>query len=703
MIEEPNRATWPAVVATDLAGRVAYWNAAAEQLLGWLAADAVGQLVRDLDLVAEEPSGLARILEQVRGGDAWQGRLALRNRDGRTLEVATVALPIVDGRGELAGIVAMSVAGSAGAEARAQIAADRLARLQRISAALSRSQSTDGVSDVILAELVAEVGVSRRALWLLDGQGGLRLVRAVGSDLAALFSHLALDTDLPAAVAVRTGTAVFVESAEQGRRLFPATGDHNRGSYATLPLLVGGEAIGALGLGYDAEYRFDPDERQFLRAIADQAAQAIDRVRLLERETRAAGRLAFLAHASVVLASSLDLEETLARIVRLVVPSVADLATVHLYDDGRVLRRAALAHRDPAVEANLNGQVDGLGDESSRMQEVADDMRRGVLLLPRPVDLLPGAVEIGSTVAVPLIARGATLGILSLMRTGDSPPFEATDADFAEEVGRRAAIAIDNARLRASRVSVLRALQRSLLPPRLPVVPHLDLAAAYHPVAEGMDVGGDFYDVFALTGDDWVVTIGDVCGTGPEAAARTAQVRHTVRALARAGLRGSEVVGGVNAALLADGSVDGLGERFCTLLYGEAHVGPAGVDLDLVCAGHPKPIVVRGGGQVVPVACGGGLVGVFDEVAAEGVRVRLDPGDAIVFITDGIVEARAAAPAESGFRALFDDERLHAALREAAGADAAAQVAAVEKAVLTFSGGTLADDAAVLVVRSSPG
>ncbi len=725
MIEEPPRSAWPVVVVTDLTGRITYWNNAADELLGWSADDAVGRSVIELCLPGVDRRVLGNIIERVRRGEPWQGRLALRDREGRSFDLPTVELPIVDRRGELVGVVGMSVHDrqhSAGiaveqAQERAERAADRLDRLQRISATLSRSLSVDGVCDAVLAELVSEVGVTRRALWLLDGMDSLALVRAIGTDRAAGFARLALDDDLPASVAVRTAAPVFIESVEEGQRLFPAIGTQIDGSYAALPLLVDGKPIGIVALGFDHTYRFDVDERRFLMAIADQTAQAFDRARLLERETRAAGRLAFLAHASVVLAGSLDQEETLSRVVRLMVPFTADLATIHLYNSRGELERAALAHRDPAVEANILRYVDKRDYEPRSALLAASATGGEPLLLPDAAAVVASRValddehgrildslHIRSALVVPLAARGTTLGMLSLLRVGDSSAFDADDKAFVEEVGRRAAIAIDNARLHNSRVSVLRTLQQSLLPPQLPSVRHLDLAAAYHPAAEGVDVGGDFYDVFALpNGDDvWAVTMGDVCGTGARAAAQTGLVRHTVRAVARAGLRGHEVINAVNAALLADSNAEEDAERFCTLVYGEAKVSDDGIDIALACAGHPPPVVVRAGGQVTQLSCRGSLVGVFDQIDAAVVEVRLAPGDAIVFITDGIVEARSASTGEGGKRGFFDDERLLAALEEAAGGDAAAQVAAAEKAVLTYSGGTLADDAAILVLRSTP-
>src|SRR5579871_467592 len=198
MIEEPPRSAWPVVVVTDLTGRITYWNSAAEDLLGWPATDAIGRSILDLCLPRDDGKVLGDIVARVRSGNPWQGHLSLRDRWGRSFELPTLELPITDGRGGLVGVVGMSVTDQEPipgrdverAQARADLAADRLGRLQRISATLSRSLSVDGVCDAVLAELVSEVGVTRRALWLLEGDDSLALVRAVGTEKAAAFARL---------------------------------------------------------------------------------------------------------------------------------------------------------------------------------------------------------------------------------------------------------------------------------------------------------------------------------------------------------------------------------------------------------------------------------------------------------------------------------------------------------------------------------
>lgn len=156
--------------------------------------------------------------------------------------------------------------------------------------------------------------------------------------------------------------------------------------------------------------------------------------------------------------------------------------------------------------------------------------------------------------------------------------------ELAEDLSRRAALALDNARLYSERTAISQALQRSLLPPSQPVVPNVEIEVIYRAAGEGNEVGGDFYDVFPIRDGVYGFAIGDVCGTGPEAAAVTGLARHALRLLAREGFGGPAVLERLNAAILDEGSRS----RFLTLLYGELHPQEDGSALlKVVCAGHP--------------------------------------------------------------------------------------------------------------------
>jgi serine phosphatase RsbU (regulator of sigma subunit) len=392
------------------------------------------------------------------------------------------------------------------------------------------------------------------------------------------------------------------------------------------------------------------------------------------------------------------------------VPRVADMATVHLYDEHGALHRVALAHRDPESEAAMLAYTAGQGSEIHNLPlDTATlggrTIRSGAPAVIERVAMdndharLLETLHITSSITAPLIGRGETLGVLNFMRVAESPPYRTDDQTLAEELARRAAVAIDNARLHANRTEVARLLQASLLPPRLPEVPHVDLAAAYHPAGQGVEAGGDFYDLFPLPGGRWALMIGDVCGTGPAAAALTAQVRHTARAIAGTGADASAVVATVNDTLAA--SIDE--EKFCTMVMAVVtSVGADGVELDLVCAGHPCPLVLRAGGKIDDISAAGGLVGVFAGARHSSSRVRLEPGDTLVLYTDGVTEARSASPGPDGTRGFFETEHLAALVSALAGQPSSVMVSAIEDNLMAFAGGRLVDDVAILALRASP-
>lgn len=321
--------------------------------------------------------------------------------------------------------------------------------------------------------------------------------------------------------------------------------------------------------------------------------------------------------------------------------------------------------------------------------------------------LLDGTVAAGlrSLLAVPVVdGDGMVTGGLFF---GHPRPgaFSADDARLLEGIAGYAAIALQNGRLYeqarrelqrgrrrlAERDHLARTLQQSLLPPTMPDIPGLELASAYLASGRGNEVGGDFYDVFPLDRAEWAVVIGDVCGKGPEAAAITAAARHTIRAVARDHRQPAAVLRRVNEAL-----VDyPLGERFCTVAFARLVRIVKGVRLSICCAGHLPPMVRRHDGSVEEVGSPGSLLGVFPEVRLWEQTVQLAAGDAIVFFTDGVTEAR------HGGR-LFGTDGVRRVLHGTAGLDAPGVVGAVTAAVRTHSHGELRDDVAAVVVQVEP-
>jgi sigma-B regulation protein RsbU (phosphoserine phosphatase) len=177
-----------------------------------------------------------------------------------------------------------------------------------------------------------------------------------------------------------------------------------------------------------------------------------------------------------------------------------------------------------------------------------------------------------------------------------------------------------------------RTLQRSLSPPTLPDVPGLQIAVHYRPVSHA-EVGGDFYDLFALDTDRWGFFLGDVCGKGPEAASLTSLARYTLRAAAMHNDNPADVMRDLNSALLMQSAED-----MCTAVYGEIDTSQGDLTINLAVAGHPPPLVLRADRTVEPVQTRGTMLGAFKDVAFTGCEVELRPGDAIVLYSDGLLD-----------------------------------------------------------------
>jgi phosphoserine phosphatase RsbU/P len=244
--------------------------------------------------------------------------------------------------------------------------------------------------------------------------------------------------------------------------------------------------------------------------------------------------------------------------------------------------------------------------------------------------------------------------------------------------------------LRASRAGLAQlaeTLQQSLLPPHLPAIPGVEIAAHYEAARYGSDVGGDFYDVFESTRNDWSIVIGDVCGKGPEAATLATLVRYTVRAAVIQTRRPRLVLDLVNEVVRRHSD-----ERFCTAAYVRLRRDGDGARLIVSCAGHPLPLVLRAGGEVESVPARGRVLGPFPELASDDRMVRLDPGDALVLYTDGVVDAR-------GPEGFFGEERFTEVLSSCAGSSAEVIVKAVERKLNEFHRGQPRDDIAFVVLR----
>ena len=417
-------------------------------------------------------------------------------------------------------------------------------------------------------------------------------------------------------------------------------------------------------------------------------------------------RLAFLAEAGRVLGASLDYRQTLQGLSELGLGVLGGVCLVGMLDEGGDVHIVAGAHIDPAKRSVIEGLR---GVTAAHRSPTAGVVRTGrscvlaavdeaTMCLTEEARLLVGQLECGPTIIVPLVVRRRTIGALLFSRLPGCAPYEPADVALAEEIARRAAAAVDNARAFTNTSVVAHTLQQSLLPPRLPTIPGVDLAARYQPASQYMDVGGDFYDAFDLHDGRWGLLLGDVAGKGPAAAAATAIVRYTARAAARFG-PSLGVPAAVNEALLETDD----DENFCTLTYAEFEPSGDGVTVSLLNCGHPLPLLARAGGEVRELQSSGSLLGQFADPEVGVATVALQRGDMLVFVTDGVLEARAPrSDADSEKLALFGSEGLVDTVTAVRHQSAAAVARAVQEAAVKFAGGSLGDDLAVLVLRCEP-
>jgi GAF domain-containing protein/anti-sigma regulatory factor (Ser/Thr protein kinase) len=350
------------------------------------------------------------------------------------------------------------------AVAVAQRATDRSARLQAVTAALAATRTLDQVAAVVVSEGVSALGATGGSLLVPTDDDHLNVPAAVGypESLVARLRAERRDAELPAAVAMRTGVAVWLESPQERDERFPELTGMEPGvvSVCAVPLVAGGDVLGALRFSFGVARLFDEDERRFVGALAAQTAQAVDRAYALEEARSTSEKLSFLADASAELAASLDYRTTLRNVAHLAVPRLADWCVVHVVD-GDELPALGLAHVDPArlAEATelqerypVRPGEDGVVQQVIRTGEsrlfavVTDEM---LVASARDEEHLRRSRSLGLTSAlvVPLAARGRVFGTITMCYAESDRHYDARDLEVAEGLAHRAALAIDNANL----------------------------------------------------------------------------------------------------------------------------------------------------------------------------------------------------------------------------------------------------------------
>ncbi len=410
----------------------------------------------------------------------------------------------------------------------------------------------------------------------------------------------------------------------------------------------------------------------------------------------------FMAQASRVLASSMDYGETLVRVARLAVPTIADWCAIDLLDESGEIEQVAVHHADPEKVALAQRLGRLYRPDPGDAGGVPEVIRTGKPVIYTDIDAaalaahardaehlrLLRAIGAGTVAIVPLMSGAGSIGAITLVTSESRRRLSERDIALAERLGRRAGTAVENARLYSERTRIAHTLQRTLLPESLPTIPGVEVQARYDAAGELNEVGGDFYDVFAQDENTWVLVIGDVVGKGARAAGVTALARHTLRAAAMAGGGLRQMLAMLHRALQAQPA----GADTCTVCVATMRVGAGRARLTLALAGHPPPLLLDAAGAVRAVGTPGTLLGVVPELVLHERELELATGETLLLYTDGVIDAgRAGEPlGEAGLIALC---REHAAL------PLAPMVARIGAEALARANGGLRDDIALLALR----
>jgi PAS domain S-box-containing protein len=435
--------------------------------------------------------------------------------------------------------------------------------------------------------------------------------------------------------------------------------------------------------------------------LTDAAGELVAVVTVIEDVTDvklAEMRMSVLAESGRILASSLDYQETLRNVANVAVPALADWCTVDLVDRSLRRERVVVAHQDPERVAVAQEARRFEPDELDPQGTWGRVLRTGISELFEdigPEQIAAGShneehrqllesLEIRSALVVPLRVPTRTIGVMTLVTAESRRRLTEDDRELAEQLGRRAAVAVENARLHTTLSSIADTLQRSLLPGELPVIEGWELAALYQPAGgeQRIDVGGDFYEVFCSNGV-WFVVMGDVTGKGVTAATLTALLRYGSQFASRHDPRPGAILRQLDEALRGRGK-DSLCTALC-LTLGERRI-------EISSGGHPPALVISGDGRVQELPPTGPLLGAFDNGQWPDQTVELTPGDTVLLYTDGVTEA-------PGDGQRFGVERLKQIMSENARCAPAELLSRLDARLAEFRTVTGGDDVAVLALR----
>ena len=363
---------------------------------------------------------------------------------------------------------------------------------------------------------------------------------------------------------------------------------------------------------------------------------------------------ALLERAGHQIGTTLDIHRTAAELAALAVPALADRITIELLDqvlEGENLPRTdsgTLRFRRVAVCDTTGAKITyNVGDPITApltSSPASAAWRRKPVLARNPTEIrraaasyAPGHEEaliargVHTAMAVPLVARGVTLGVALVSRAERPEPFDEADVRLLSDLASRAAVHVDNARLYAREHSTAITLQRSLLPRHVPQVAGLQIAYRYEPASQAAEVGGDWFDVIPLDTGQVALVVGDVTGHSIHAAALMGQLRTTAAALARLGHPPGQIMAQLSGVVAEHGE-----EAGATCVY--ALYDPASRRCRLTSAGHLPPALRRPGGLVEYLDIPGGVMLGVGQSHYPATDIDLPPGSVLALYTDGLVE-----------------------------------------------------------------
>lgn len=619
-----------AIVATDLEGRVIAWNRAAERMFGWTHDDALGRNLLDLLVDPVDRRTGTRAFRQALAGRRWEGDFTVRRRDGSTGVIATTVTPLRDADGAILGVVG---------------SAEDVTRLRQL-----RRTADDLARRLQLALAAGHLGT-----WQSDHRNGTLAWDETTERLFGLepgsfdgtadsWLELVHPDDREAVQAVVDRAIATKSSFELDHRVIHPDGSvrwlYGRG---TVTVDEQGEVVGTAGCVADIT------ARKLHELESERRAAELTRVATLERRERE--RLEFLGTLSQAAIDARDHRAFIDAVAEAAVPRLGDWCVVHFLPDGSATPEVFIAHADPRRAAWARQLAERTSYDPDAPRGPAAVIRTGEVefvpdvaaelgdqaagpLADRTRELFD-ELELTSSITVPLRTKRAVIGAMTFVSAESGRRYDASDLALTEAAAGRVAEALENMWLTDQQLNIAVTLQEALLPPALPSIPGVEVAARYW--AAGVSaVGGDFYDVFRADVDQWAVVIGDVCGTGASAAAVTSIARHTIRAAAKHGNDHDGVMAWLDDALKHANR----GSLFVSVCFGTLDRDDGRWTFRSTSGGHPLPVLVRANGDVEPIGKPGTILGILDEIRCHTAETTLAAGDTLVLYTDGMTDVR---------------------------------------------------------------